>query len=166
MIYLFYTSTKSWRSYILIAVCLCLSVCLSVCSDVLWTKFQPNGWTDLDAVFAKRLPSTLAQTLLNLVTLGQRSRSQWRNTHFFCIILCELPYLVSQLFYVWSKWNSTCHFDIPLVDLCLNFIKIEWEMTSLWCHLSFLQTIVHISNSIEPTNFVLGTNTHQNNVHL
>ena len=39
-------------------------------------------------------------------------------------------------------------------------------MTSLWRHLSFLQTIVHISNSIEPKNFVLGTNTQQNNVHL
>ena len=37
-------------------------------------------------------------------------------------------------------------------------------MTSLWRHLSFLQTIV--SNSIEPTNFILGTNTQQHNVHL
>ena len=32
--------------------------------------------------------------------------------------------------------------------------------------LSFLQTIVHISNSIELKNFVLGTNTQQHNVHL
>ena len=32
-------------------------------------------------------------------------------------------------------------------------------------HLSFLQTIVHISNCIEPTNFILGTNTQQQNVH-
>ena len=47
-----------------------------------------------------------------------------------------------------------------------NFIKLEREMTSLWRHLSFLQTIVHISNSIKPTNFVLGTNTQQYNVHL
>ena len=39
-------------------------------------------------------------------------------------------------------------------------------MTSLWRHLSFLQTIVHISNSIEPTNFVLGTDTQQYKVHL
>ena len=31
---------------------------------------------------------------------------------------------------------------------------------------SFLHTSVHISNSIEPTNFVLGTNTQQHNVHL
>ena len=46
-------------------------------------------------------------------------------------------------------------------------------MKSLWRHLVFLQTIVQITNSIEPTNFVLeptnfvlGTNTQQNNVHL
>ena len=39
-------------------------------------------------------------------------------------------------------------------------------MTSLWRHSSFLQTIVHISNTIEPTNFVLGTNTQQYNAHL
>ena len=39
-------------------------------------------------------------------------------------------------------------------------------MTSIWRHLSFLQTIVHNSNSIEPTNFVLGTNTQQHNIHL
>ena len=36
-------------------------------------------------------------------------------------------------------------------------------MTSLWRHLSFLQTIVHISNSIEPKIFVLGINTQQHN---
>ena len=33
-------------------------------------------------------------------------------------------------------------------------------------NLSFHQTIVHISNFIEPTNFVLETNTQQHNVHL
>ena len=31
---------------------------------------------------------------------------------------------------------------------------------------SFLQTIVHISNSIEPTNFILGTNVQLHKVHL
>ena len=62
-----------------------LSVCVCVCLCVqffLWTKFQPNGCTDLDAVFAKWLLTAMARTLLNLVTLGQRSRSQWRNTLF------------------------------------------------------------------------------------
>ena len=75
-------------------VCVCVCLCLSV-RHFLWTKFQPNGCIDLDAVFAKWLLTAMAQTLLNLVTLGQRSRSQWRNTHFFFIILCLLPYLVS-----------------------------------------------------------------------
>ena len=70
-----------------LSVCLCVCVC--VCDRIcLWTKFQPNRWTDLDAVFAKWLLTALAQTLLNLVTLGQRSRSQWRNTNFFFIIIC------------------------------------------------------------------------------
>ena len=48
----------------------------------------------------------------------------------------------------------------------LNFIKIEQMMTSLWCHLRFLQTISHISYSIEHTNFILDTNTQQHDVHL
>ena len=65
-----------------------LSACVSVCPDFLWTKFKPNEWTDLDAVFAKWLLTALARTLLKLVTLVQRSRSQWRNTHFFYLILC------------------------------------------------------------------------------
>ena len=51
--------------------------------------------------------------------------------------------------------------DMPLVDLCLNLIRFEWVR-----HLSFRQTIVHVSNSIEPTNFVLGTNTQKHNVNL
>ena len=76
------------RGYIFTAVCLC--VCLSVCVSTvfLWTIFQPNGCTDLDAVFAKWLLTALARTLLKLVTLGQRSRSRWRNSHFSFIILC------------------------------------------------------------------------------
>ena len=45
--------------------------------------------SDFDAVFAKRLLTLLSQTLLKLVTLGQRSsKSQWLNIHFFFIILC------------------------------------------------------------------------------
>ena len=31
-----------------------------------------------------------------------------------------------------------------MVDLCLNFMKIEWVMTSLLRYLTFLQTIVHM----------------------
>ena len=94
MLHLFYTSTKSWRSLyfhcsLSVCLCVCLSVCVCVCvracvrvcvSDVfLWTKFQPNGWTDLDAFFAKRLLIALARTLLKLVYLGQKSWSQWHS---------------------------------------------------------------------------------------
>ena len=39
-------------------------------------------------------------------------------------------------------------------------------VTSSPIRLSFLQTIIHISNSIEPANFVLGINTQQHNVNL
>ena len=60
-----------------LSVCLCVCVCVSVCPDFLWTKFQSNGCTDLDAVFAKWLLTALTQTLLKLVTLSQRSRSRW-----------------------------------------------------------------------------------------
>ena len=73
--------------FVCVCVCVCVSVCLFVYTCVrfcLWTKFQSNGCT----VFAKGLLTALAQTLLKLVTLGQRSRSQWRNTHFFFIVLC------------------------------------------------------------------------------
>ena len=55
----------------------CVSVCVCVCPEFLWTKFQPNGCTDLNAVIAKWLLTTLARTLLKLVTLGQRLRSRW-----------------------------------------------------------------------------------------
>ena len=68
-----------------VSVCVCVCLCVR---HFLWTKFQPNGCTDSDAVFAKWLLPALAQTLLNLVTLGQRSKSKWSNTHFFFIILC------------------------------------------------------------------------------
>ena len=71
----------------------CRSVCLSVCLCVrlcLWTKFQPNKWTYLDAVFAKWLLTAMTRTLLKFVTLDQRSRSQWRNTHFFLVVYSVL----------------------------------------------------------------------------
>ena len=87
-----YTFTKSRRGYIFTAVCLsvlcvCVCVCLYVCQ---WTKFQLNGCTDLDMVFAERLLIALAQILLKLVTLGKsrRSRWRWRNIHFFFMIHC------------------------------------------------------------------------------
>ena len=94
---MFYTSTKSCHGlrrewvcvhwiqlheiveglYFYISLSVCLCVCVSVCPEFLWTKFQPNGCTVSDAVFAKWLLTALAQTLLKLVTLGQRSRLLW-----------------------------------------------------------------------------------------
>ena len=59
-------------SYFHCSFSVCLSVCLCVCvRHFLWTKFQPNGCTDLDAVFTKWLLIALARTLLKLVTKGQ-----------------------------------------------------------------------------------------------
>ena len=52
----------------ILSVCVCLCVCLSIS---LFTKFQPNGCTDLDAFFAKQLLTALAQSLLKFVTLGK-----------------------------------------------------------------------------------------------
>ena len=45
-----------------VSVCVCLCVCPV---EFLWTKFQLNGWTNLDAVFTKWLLRTLARTLSN-----------------------------------------------------------------------------------------------------
>ena len=75
-----------------VCVCVCLCVCESVCLTLFVNKFQSNGCTDLDEVFTKGLFSSLAQTLLKWVTLGQRSRSQLLKINFFLIILCYLPY--------------------------------------------------------------------------
>ena len=47
-----------------------------------------------------------------------------------------------------------------------KFHKIRMGDDVIMTSLTFLQTIVHISKSIEPTNFVLGSNTQQHNVHL
>ena len=52
----FYISMISWRGYNFIAVCVCVSVSLYQ-----WAQFQPNGRTDLDAVFTKWLHTTLAR---------------------------------------------------------------------------------------------------------
>ena len=91
-----YTSTKSWRGNIFIAVCLCVYVCLCVCLSVcvsvtqnssrkgasIWMRLTLNGCLH-----------ALARTLLKLITLGQRTRSQLRNINFFIILCITLPTL-------------------------------------------------------------------------
>ena len=102
----FYTPPRiSWRVYILTAVCLCMCLCVQVC---LWKKFQLIGCTDLNAVYAKWLLTTLAQTLSKLVTLGQRSRSQWLNIHFSSLTSVNLPtvYLISLMSDQTETWYA------------------------------------------------------------
>ena len=84
-----FTPTRNRGGVIFSLQFVCESVCLPVCVCVrlfLWTKLQPNGWSHLDAFFAIWLLVALSRTLLELVTLGQRSRSQWRNIHFSFIL--------------------------------------------------------------------------------
>ena len=85
----------------------CVSVCVCVYVSVrtfLWTKFQPNGCTNLDAVFFKWMPTALARTLLKL-----------------SVNLSTL--YLSSLMFDQNWWNSVCRLDIHLLYLCLNFIK-------------------------------------------
>ena len=119
---------KSWKLYFFVtpprncggtiftlqfvSVCVVsLSVCLCVCQ---WTEFQLNRCTDLDAVFAKLWLTALARILWRLVTLGQRSRSQWCNIHLFFIILYLLPNWRSHLYDIWSRWKSVYPLDMPM----------------------------------------------------
>ena len=88
-----------------LSVCLCVCVCVCVCPDFLWTKFQPNGCTDLDAIFAKWLLNALAQTLLKLVTLGQRSRSRWPKMYV------NMMKKIRQKFISRHFWNQISSFD-------------------------------------------------------
>ena len=80
-------------------------VCVSVCPEFLWTKFQPNECTDLDTVFTKWLLITLARTLLNLVTLGQRSRSRWPKMYV------KMMKKIRQKFRSRHFWNQISSFD-------------------------------------------------------
>ena len=80
-------------------------------------------------------------------------------------LLTSLPCISALLCLIIMKFHMSFRYR-PTLDLCLNFIKIEWVLTSLRHHLSFLLTIVHNPNSIETTNFVLGTNTQQPSIIL
>ena len=87
---------------VLVCVCVCVYVCVcvfvcvclfvSVCV-IEWVYLSMNKipaerrhrfWTQF---FAKYLFTALARTLLELVTSGQGSSSQWRNSYLFFIIL-------------------------------------------------------------------------------
>ena len=73
-------------------MCVCLCVCVIACEQnssptnaLIWTRFSLYGCN-----------TALARTLLKFVTLGQRSRSEWRYINSFFIIIL---YFVSQLPY-------------------------------------------------------------------
>ena len=96
---LFYTSTKSWRDYIFIAICLCVSVCQ-------WTKFQPNRCINLDMVFTKRLLTYIYWTSAyigcadsSMSTLALRIRlRRYMLRRFTIIILKNCSFRESNLF--------------------------------------------------------------------
>ena len=140
-------------SYIFIEICLC--VCSSYCvfaSDLntspteaqIWTRFSHwlgPYWNWWPWVKPWKIKVTVAQYPFS----------------FHNSLLTSLPWISALLCPIIMKFGMSLRY-MPMADLCVNFIQIEWVMTSLWRHLSFLHTIVHISNSIEPTNFLLGTN--------
>ena len=63
--------------------------------------------------------------------------------------------------------NSVCRLNMPLVDLCLHLIRLEWVDDVIVTSFKFsANNFVHISNSIEPTKFILGTNGQLHTIHL
>ena len=138
-----------------------LSVCVCVCVRLcLWLKLRPNGCTDLDAVFAKQLLSTLAQTLIKFVTLGQRPRSQWIKIHF----LTSLSYISALVHLIKLKfglplWYALCRF---VVEFYKNQMGDDVIVTSF----QFSPYKCPYFKSTEPTNFIFGTNIQQHKVHL
>ena len=117
----FYNFVEEFHFHCSLSVC--VSVCVSVC---LWTKFQPKRCTDLDAVFSKWLLTALAQTLLKFVTFSKRSRSQWRNIHFFLHYSLSIALLCISALLCPIKIK----YSMPLLDLHLKFIRIELVITS------------------------------------
>ena len=108
-----------------VCACVCVCVCLSVCE-------QHADQTATPILTRSSLNSCLLQSLEPYWNWWPwvKDRSQWRNIHFSFIILCYLPYFGFQPSYDRSKWNSVCRLDMPLVDVCLNFIRFELVMTS------------------------------------
>ena len=141
--------------YFLCTLSVCLSVSLCVCvSDSaceqyssrtdapIWTRFSLNGclahWL---GPYWNWWPWVKGQDHSGVISI------------FFFISISYIPNYISQLSYVWSNWTFVCRFDMPFADEYKNIIKIKCRMTSWWRHLSFLHTIVNISNSTESTNF-------------
>ena len=109
-----YASMKTWRDYIFTSVC--QSVCVSVFLFVKEQIFsQTGGCTGLNAVFVKWLVTELAQILLKLVTLGQRSRSQWRRLITIFLdnsLLTSLLYISALLCLIKLKFGMPLRYAI------------------------------------------------------
>ena len=162
----YYTSTKSWRGYIFTSVCLC--VCLCVCvsgisceqnssrTDApIWTRFSLNGcflhWLGPYWIW---WPWIKGQGHGDVIPIFLHNS-----------LLTSLPCISALLWLIKMKFGMSVRYTLCRFVLKINKIWMGDDviMTSF---IGFLQTIVHISNSIEPKNFVLGTNTQQYKVHL
>ena len=119
-------------------------------------KIQAKRMHRLDAVFAKRLLTTLKS-----LTLDQRSRPQWLNIHFFLhnSLLTSLLYISTFLSLI--KLKSGLSLRYALFRFVVEFHKNQMGDDVTRRHLRFLHTNVHISNSNEPTHFNVGTNIQQ-----
>ena len=143
-------------SSVCLSMCLSmsLSVCLSMCSTLLVNNIPAERCIDLGAVFAKRL-LMLAHWFGPYWNWWPWVKGQGHSGsisiflhNFLLISLLYISAFVCliKLKFCMSIWHALCRFVI-------EYHKNQKGMTSKWRHLSFLHRNVHISNSIEPTNF-------------
>ena len=113
-----------------VCLCVCLSVCLSVCPVNLVNKIPAERMHRLDAVFAKWLLLALAQTLLNLVTLGQRSRSQWPITIIFLhnSLLTFLPCISVLLCLIKMKFSMSLRYTLGRFVFKFHEIRMGYDV--------------------------------------
>ena len=111
-------------------VCVCLSVCLLFSCEQNSSRTDEPIWT----VFTKWLLIALAEALLQLVTLGQRSRSQWRYILFSSQFSFNFPTLyLSSLCSIKIKFGMSLRYDhgqiykIESLNLCFVF----WTFVTL-----------------------------------
>ena len=136
-----------------VSVCMCVCLCVSVCVCVwvcvstvfLWTKFQPNGCTNLDAVFTKWLLTALAQTLLKLVILTQRLKVTDVEVSAFseCFLLfIACVFIVKAIILIFSE-----DWDVGILYLSTKF-ELDWstnneDLSSDRNHWKRTQTYTH-----------------------
>ena len=122
--------------FIAVCLCFCLSVCVSVCVSDV----------SCEQIFSRTDEPIWTQFSLNGCLL------HWLNSYWN--------------WWPWIKRNFGMSLRYTLDRLVFKFHKNRMGDDVIVTSLKFLQTTVQISNSIEPTNFVLWTNTQQHNIHL